>query len=60
MTRKDYVKAASILNAAAYRVEMDLPTVTHLAVEFAAMFEEDNERFDRALFLKACFAPKEA
>lgn len=46
MTRRDYIKVAAIIKARGADVD--------LANDFADLFEEDNERFDRERFLAAC------
>lgn len=46
MSRKDYVRIAAIIKARGSDVD--------LANDFADLFEEDNERFDRERFLTAC------
>lgn len=61
MTRKDYEKIASVFNA--YKVnptvenqfECGFATAIHnLAESTAYMLSQDNPRFNRARFLKAC------
>lgn len=53
MTRKDYVKTASILNEFKDIIQ-DAITFADLVDEFSLMFEIDNERFDSARFAEAC------
>jgi hypothetical protein len=56
MTRKDYVETASILAD----FIGDMP-ITHeqrmldLVHDFADMFAKDNERFQRNVFINACY-----
>jgi hypothetical protein len=49
MTRKDYVKIAEVI-----RNRTNLNDREYLAKEFALMLREDNPRFDRDKFMKAC------
>lgn len=65
MTKKDYIKIADafhrrvdLANALQTRAER----ITHLhemAVDLCDVFEQDNEAFDRARFMKACGLTKE-
>jgi len=53
MTRKDYVKTASILNG--FKQYIDKPWLFEdLVAEFSDMFRADNERFDSIRFAEAC------
>ena len=54
MTRKDYVKVASILNDVA-KTNMDQVPFQDLVNEFADMFFADNSNFSPAKFELACF-----
>lgn len=54
MTRKDYVKTASILNN--YVDEIDYLVLQEIADEFAEMFENDNPNFNYQKFIDAVFA----
>ncbi len=55
MTRKDYILLADALKAAAYALNPPERTGALLAAnEIAHSLAEDNPRFDRARFLKAC------
>ena len=60
MTRKDYEKIAAIIKNHApngdnsmFDAGFDM-AVTNIANDLAAMMAQDNPRFDRARFLKAC------
>lgn len=56
MTRKDYVTTATILRdygPAATNV-IDSHTFANLVDQFAAMFTDDNPRFDATKFYEAC------
>ena len=53
MTRKDYVKTASILNEFKDIIQDEI-TFADLVDEFSLMFETDNERFDSVRFAEAC------
>lgn len=52
MTRKDYVNTARILKD--YSGAMDHDWFYDLVNDFADMFSEDNERFDRERFILFC------
>jgi hypothetical protein len=55
MTRKDYVKTASILKTHfENNPQLSQEVFEDLVDEFSLMFEEDNERFDSDKFLEAC------
>jgi hypothetical protein len=54
MTRKDYVRFAMMLKNQRIIFNGDKDTIYHIAYATAYIFEQDNERFDRAKFLKAC------
>jgi len=57
MTRKDYVAIAAAINHAAQRAEAETGTVRGAdiaAEEIASVMANDNARFNRARFLKAC------
>ena len=63
MTKKDYVKFAELLKNEAIRIdrnEYDQPGMGinalwgNITRQMADIFEEDNPRFNRALFLFAC------
>ena len=54
MTRKDYVKVATILNDIA-KTNMDMVPFEDLVTEFADMFFADNPNFSPAKFELACF-----
>ena len=61
MTRKDYILLADALKAAAYSLNPPERTGALLAAnEIAHCLAEDNPRFDRARFLKACGLDPEA
>ena len=53
MTRKDYVETANILKS--YVDEIDYITLNNLALDFAEMFQNDNERFSEQRFIDAVF-----
>ena len=53
MTRKDYVATAEILNG--YKDTIDFLLLNEIALDFAEMFSEDNERFDEQRFIDAVF-----
>ena len=53
MTRKDYVATANILNG--YKDTIDFLLLNEIALDFAEMFSEDNERFDEQRFIDAVF-----
>lgn len=57
MTRKDYVATAEILNG--YKDSVDFILLNEIALDFAEMFAEDNERFDEQRFIDAVFTEKE-
>jgi len=52
MTRKDYIATAEILKT--YSEAMDSFFVEDLVNDFADMFAEDNDRFNRVRFWEAC------
>ena len=52
MTRKDYVSTAEILKT--YSESMDFIFFEDLVNDFADMFAEDNDRFNRVRFVEAC------
>ena len=54
MTRKDYVKVATILNDIA-KPNMDMIPFEDLVTEFADMFFADNPNFNADRFWEACF-----
>lgn len=62
MTRKDYVEIAQILNESrrslgvydASEVEEINGAIDDISFEIASYCAEDNDRFDRVKFLKAC------
>lgn len=58
-TRKHYVLVAEILKPGVSLSQEQLDDRFELAVQFADMFDSDNERFDRQLFMNACgiYAP---
>jgi hypothetical protein len=53
MTRKDYVATAEILNK--YADVIDYLVLNDLALDFAEMFQKDNERFSEQRFIDAVF-----
>lgn len=53
MTRKDYVATANILNG--YKDTLDFLVLNEIALDFAEMFTNDNERFDEQRFIDAVF-----
>jgi hypothetical protein len=53
MTRKDYVATAEILKG--YVDEIEYITLNNLALDFAEMFADDNERFQEQKFIDAIF-----
>ena len=53
MTRKDYVATANILNG--YKDTLDFLVLSEIALDFAEMFTNDNERFDEQRFIDAVF-----
>ena len=55
MTRKDYVKVATILNEIA-KTNMDMVAFEDLVNEFSDMFMADNPNFSFDKFKLACFA----
>ena len=57
MTRKDYVKVASILNDIA-KPNMDMVPFEDLVNEFADMFFADNPNFSPVKFELACLEEK--
>jgi hypothetical protein len=57
MTRKDYVKVASILNDIAYP-NMDFKKFEDLITEFSDMFIMDNPNFSPVQFESACLEEK--
>lgn len=50
MSKKDYVKFAEIISKSSLTLEQK----ERLANEFAKVFADDNERFNREKFLEAC------
>ena len=52
MTRKDYIATAEILKT--YSEAMDYFFFEDLVNDFADMFAEDNDRFNRVRFVEAC------
>jgi hypothetical protein len=60
MTRKDYIRFAAMFKVQRAYVgqfksgDMMRLTIESIANETATIFEQDNARFDRARFLKAC------
>ena len=53
MTRKDYVQTANILKS--YVDVIDYLVLNDLALDFAEMFEKDNDRFSEQRFIDAVF-----
>jgi len=53
MTRKDYVATANILNG--YKDKLDFLELNEIALDFAEMFQNDNDRFDQQRFIDAVF-----
>ena len=53
MTRKDYVATAEILNG--YKDTIDFLLLNEIALDFAEMFANDNERFNEQRFIDAVF-----
>jgi hypothetical protein len=53
MTRKDYVATSEILKG--YVDEIEYITLNNLALDFAEMFADDNERFNEQRFIDAIF-----
>jgi hypothetical protein len=53
MTRKDYVATAEILNG--YKDTLDFVILSEIALDFAEMFQNDNERFNEQRFIDAVF-----
>ena len=58
MTRKDYVKVATILNDIA-KTNMDMVPFEDLVNEFADMFFADNPNFSPRRFEMACYGNDE-
>ena len=56
MTKKDYIAIANVINAAMWEDKADPATITSLVAKFAAIFAEDNPRFDAQRFFAACTA----
>ena len=57
MTRKDYIKLASAINAVINyqpRVEQELKVIDDLIYAIAFVLKADNDNFDRARFANAC------
>lgn len=58
MTRKDYEKIARVIKARALthctHTDQRKGEMLDLALDLAVTFQQDNPRFDRARFLKAC------
>tara|TARA_R100000908_G_C3705805_1_gene114407 strand:+ start:116 stop:283 length:168 start_codon:yes stop_codon:yes gene_type:complete len=52
MTRKDYKEFAELIKASVNNPEIF--TITDVAYGMCVMFKEDNRKFNRDLFLKAC------
>lgn len=57
MTRKDYVSTAKILNG--YVNKIDFIELSQMAIQFAEMFEKDNQRFDTQRFIDAVFEDRD-
>lgn len=57
MTRKDYVSTAKILNG--YVNKIDFIDLSQMAIQFAEMFEKDNQRFDTQRFIDAVFEDRD-
>jgi hypothetical protein len=53
MTRKDYVATAEILNG--YKDTIDFLLLNEIALDFAEMFQNDNDRFNEQRFIDAVF-----
>lgn len=56
MTRKDYIATADILEALVSSTDTheELNLMIEAVENFADMFAEDNPRFDRNRFMRAC------
>ena len=58
MTRKDYEKTAKVIRARANtnctHTDQRKGEMLDLAIDLSVTFLQDNPRFDRARFLKAC------
>ena len=54
MTRKDYVKFATMLKNQRIIHNGDKETIYNIAYAMAYIFATDNPAFDRSRFLKAC------
>jgi hypothetical protein len=62
-SRKDYELAASVINQtwqASIFGEPHKAACVDIADEFAGVFADDNPKFDRDRFMKACGLPEEA
>tara|TARA_R100000805_G_C3606175_1_gene106642 strand:+ start:245 stop:421 length:177 start_codon:yes stop_codon:yes gene_type:complete len=57
MTRKDYIKIASIIKDNSVSDDKLIRYIAKdpLIKDFVIMFKKDNERFDKERFIKACF-----
>lgn len=56
MTKKNYIAIANAINATMWEDKADPATITALIARFAAIFAEDNPRFDAQRFFAACTA----
>mgnify|MGYP003145095218 CR=1 FL=1 len=61
MTRKDYIKIASIIKNNSIVLDYDEIGITSIGIDknnlvkdFVIMFKKDNESFDKERFIKAC------
>jgi hypothetical protein len=59
MTRKDYVFTADVINDMYHFSHATDKELENMALAFAEYFENDNDRFDRKIFFKACYREKD-
>ncbi len=59
MTKKDYIKLAKAIAAPQNWINQSEHARVRVAVRVADVCQEDNPRFNRALFLEACWRTEE-
>jgi hypothetical protein len=54
MTKKDYIKLATVIRFELFNSDNNNESLRHVAEALAEMLQTDNPRFDRNRFLTAC------